>query len=350
MVEIARAISWDASVLILDEPTSALSLPEQTALFELIGRLKADGLGILYISHRLDEIMDLSDTVTVLRDGKNVGARQRGEFDHAALIHMMLGQAADARAAANGSVAGTTVLKVADLNSRSGKLGGIDLSVAEGEIVGLAGMLGSGRSELFECLFGMRGFKTGSISIDRAPVQPASPIAAMGLGIGLVPEDRKVQGVFADATLWKNVTMASTHDRFAKFGFVIEGDAKHAAQEQVGRLDIRCRSIHQDIGYLSGGNQQKAVLARWIMRNPRVLLLDDPTAGIDIGAKAEIHALIRELAQAGIAVLVSSSEFDELIDICHRILVIRDGKIIDEFAGAEATEQALVLAATGGVR
>lgn len=350
MVEIARAISWEASVLILDEPTSALSLREQNALFDLIERLKADGLGILYISHRLDEIISLSDTVTVLRDGRNVGTRQRGEFDHAVLIQMMLGQSAQEQAPAARSAHGSIVLDVKDLHSRSGSLNGISLSVAQGEIVGLAGMLGSGRSELFECLFGMRGFESGSFAVDSVPVQPSSPIAAMAIGIGLVPEDRKVQGTFSGSALWKNVTLASTHDLFAKLGIVREREARQATQDQVRKLDIRCRSIHQDIGYLSGGNQQKAVLARWIMRNPRILLLDEPTAGIDVGAKAEVHALIRDLAHAGIAILVVSSEFDELIDLCHRILVIRDGKFIDEFDGINATEQSLVLAATGGVR
>lgn len=350
MVEIARAISWDASVLIFDEPTSALSQREQKALFDLIGRLKADGLGILYISHRLDEIMSLSDTVTVLRDGKNVGTHKRGEFDHAALIEMMLGQSAQERAPAKKRTHGNTILDVKDLQSLSGNLDGISLSLAEGEIVGLAGMLGSGRSEFFECLFGMRSFEDGSLLVDGKEVRPSSPITAMELGIGMVPEDRKSQGVFSGSSLWKNVTIASTHDLFAKFGIVMEGDARQAAQEQVGKLDIRCRSIYQDIGYLSGGNQQKAVLARWIMRNPRILLLDDPTAGIDVGAKAEIHGLIRDLAGVGIAVLMASSEFDELIEICDRILVIRDGKIIDEAESTRATEQSLVLAATGGAK
>ena len=348
MVEIARAISWEASVLILDEPTSALSQREQTALFDLIERLKANGLGILYISHRLDEIMSLSDIVTVLRDGRHVGTCRRGEFDHEALVQLMLGQSVPERTPATRSAHGGIVFEVKDLYSRSGGLNGINLSVAQGEIVGLAGMLGSGRSELFECLFGMRGFESGSFVVDGTPVRPSSPVAAMALGIGMVPQDRQVQGIFSGAAVWKNVTLASTHDLFAKLGFVREREARQATQDQVRKLDIRCHSIHQEIGYLSGGNQQKTILARWIMRNPQLLFLDDPTAGIDVGAKAEIHTLIRELAHAGIALLVVSSEFDELIDLCHRILVIRDGKIIEAFDGMNATEQALVLAATGG--
>lgn len=351
MVEIARAISWEESVLILDEPTSALSRPEQDALFELIERLKDDGLGILYISHRLDEILRLADTVSVLRDGRNVGTLTRGEFDHAALINMMLGETAPERIAATRSAHGApSVLEVRDLRSSAARLNGISFSVAEGEILGLAGMMGSGRSELFECLFGVRTHESGSIAVDGVTARPGSPIEAMSLGIGLVPEDRKMQGIFAGSSVWKNVTMASTHDLFARFGLVKESEARRVTREQATKLDIKCRSIHQTIGYLSGGNQQKAVLARWILRNPRVLLLDEPTAGIDVGAKFEIYQLIRALATEGIAIVVVSSEFDELVDLCHRILVIRDGTIVDEIDAAAATEQSLVLAATGGTK
>lgn len=347
MVEIARAISWDANVLILDEPTSALSQREQHALFDLIERLKASGLGILYISHRLDEILQLADTVSVLRDGKNVGKFQRGEFDHAALIEMMIGRSIE-KAASAVNKQGEKVLEIAGLHSRSGRLNGIDLSVRAGEIIGLAGMLGSGRSELFECVFGLRRYESGAIAIDGTAQQFKSPIDAMAKGIGLVPEDRKVQGIFAGTALWKNMMLASVHDLFARLGFVKEREARQTATEQAKRLDIRFRTIHQDIGFLSGGNQQKAILARWVLRDPKLLLLDDPTAGIDVGAKSEIHALIGELASQGVAILVSSSEFEELVGLCHRILVIRDGRIIDEVDGMTATEHSLVLKATGG--
>ena len=348
MVEIARAISWDANVLILDEPTSALSRREQNALFEFIEKLKANGLGILYISHRLDEIQQLADTVTVLRDGRNVGRLQRGAIDHAALIEMMLGHAIEKTVSA-GAKRGETVLAIKDLHSRSGRLNGINLDVKAGEIVGLAGMLGSGRSELFECLFGLRRHEAGTIKLRGEPRQFNSPLEAMGGGIGLVPEDRKLQGIFAGTALWKNMMLASVHDMFARFGFVRERQARITTAEQAKRLDIRFRNMQQDIGFLSGGNQQKAILARWILRDPKLLLLDDPTAGIDVGAKSEIHALIGELADQGVAILVSSSEFDELIGLCHRILVIRDGRIIDQVDGMSATEHALVLKATGGI-
>jgi ABC-type sugar transport system ATPase subunit len=347
MVEIARAVSWDASVVILDEPTSALSEREEEVLFDLIARMKDDGIGILYISHRLDEILLLADTVTVMREGKNVGWLKRGEFDHAMLVEKMLGHAVQRESPPDASH-GEVVLEVTGLESRSGKLRGVDLSVAAGEIVGIAGMLGSGRSELFECLFGIRPFEGGTLLLKGQSVHPESPLDAMAKGIGLVPEDRKVQGIFPGTSLWENVTLASVHDFFSKFGVVREGQARKVTVEQVDRLRIRAHSIDQDISLLSGGNQQKAIIARWILRDPDVLLLDEPSAGIDIGAKAEIHDLIRDLAKPGVAILVSSSEFDELIGLCHRVLIMRDGTIINEVDGAAATEHSLVLLATGG--
>ena len=347
MVEIARAVSGNSSVLIFDEPTAALTRGEQDALFALIGRLKAAGLGILYISHRLDEILLLADYVTVLRDGKDVGWLRRGEFDHASLVETMLGHSIR-EVPPPKPHQGRQVLGMSGLGSRSGGLQGISLSVAAGEIVGLAGMLGSGRSELLECLFGARTFEGGTITLNGADVRPGSPLDAMAQGIGMVPEDRKVQGIFPGTSLWKNVTLPSIHDLFSRLGFVTEAQARRATTEQAAQVGIRAHSISQDIALLSGGNQQKAILARWMLRAPKLLLLDEPTAGIDVGAKSEIHALIRQLADRGVAVLVASSEFDELIGLCHRILIVRDGQIIGEVDGASATERSLVLLATGG--
>ncbi len=347
MVEIARAISHDCKVLILDEPTAALSRPEQDALFELIGRLKAGGIGILYISHRLDEVLDLADFLTVLRDGKNAGEGRRGEFDHADLIRMMLGRSIE-KSFDLAPHESALALRVSGLSSRSGHLSAIDLSIAKGEIVGLAGMLGSGRSELFECLFGVRPFESGSIEIDGVAARPRSPAQAMAAGIGLVPEDRKTQGIFAESPVWRNIALASVRDLFARLGWVDEAKARAAALDQVERMNVRCASPEQALGSLSGGNQQKAILGRWVLREPRVLLLDEPTAGIDVGAKSEIYALARRLAARGMGLLIASSEFDELIGLCHRILVIRHGRIIEEFRGENATEHALAVAATGG--
>jgi ABC-type sugar transport system ATPase subunit len=347
MVEIARAISHNCRVLVLDEPTAALSRLEQEALFELIARLKADCIGILYISHRLDEILNLADFVTVLRDGRNVGEAQRGEFDHAELIRMMLGRSIE-KTFDLGSHDAAIVLRISQLSSRSGHLSAIDLTIAKGEIVGLAGMLGSGRSELFECLFGVRHFESGLIEIDGVATRPRSPGVAMAAGIGLVPEDRKVQGIFAESPVWRNIALASVRDRFSRLGWVDETRARRVAAEQIAQINVRCASPEQPIGYLSGGNQQKAILGRWVLREPRILLLDEPTAGIDIGAKNEIYALVRNLAARGMGLLIASSEFDELVGLCHRILVMRHGRIVSEFRGEQASEHALAIAATGG--
>ena len=347
MVEIARAVSRQCSVLILDEPTAALSRREQDALFELIAQLKAKGLGILYISHRLDEIMSLADVVTVLRDGRIAGDLTRGAFDHAELIRMMLGRPVDKVHDLAAHLC-DAALQVEGLSSRSCKLADIGLTLARGEIVGLAGMLGSGRTELFECLFGLRPFEQGSILVSGKAVRPRAPRQAMAAGIGLVPEDRKLQGIFAGAALWRNIGMASFHDLFSWAGFVDEGKARTAASEQMRRLNVRATSPNQNIAVLSGGNQQKAILGRWVLRRPKVLLLDEPTAGIDVGAKAEIYQLIRQLAADGTAIIVASSEFEELIGLCHRILIMRDGRIVRDVDGRQATEHALATYATGG--
>ena len=219
MVEIARAVSWTARVVILDEPTAALSRREQERLFVLIDRLRAQGIGILHVSHRLDEVLQLADTVTVLRDGKNIATLTRGAYDHASLVSLMVGSA-EHEASVTRDISGDACLEISGLTARSAGLDDISLSVDAGEIVGLAGMLGSGRSELFECLFGLRHPDSGTIRIGGADERARSPIQAMRKGIGLVPEDRKVQGIFPDTPLWKNVALASVHDIFARFGVV----------------------------------------------------------------------------------------------------------------------------------
>ena len=345
MVEIARAVSFDARVLILDEPTAALTRREQEALFALLGRLKQQ-VGIFYISHRLDEVIQLADVVTILRDGWTVGRLDRGDFDHGDLVEQMLGRTLEESALVV-HTGGETLLSVSGLKSKAGGLNGVDFRLRRGEIVGLAGMLGSGRSELFECLFGMRKFETGRVELAGHVIRPRSAVEAMALGIALVPEDRKMQGIFAGAPLWNNITLASLRDLFSRFGLVNRGRARRAASTQVERMGIRARSIDQDIRMLSGGNQQKVVLARWILREPCLLLLDDPTAGVDVGAKAEVHGQVRALAAQGVGIVIASSEFDELIGLCHRVLVMRDGRIIDDVDGALANAQALVMTATG---
>ncbi|KHQ50125.1 MULTISPECIES: sugar ABC transporter ATP-binding protein [Mameliella] len=352
MVEIARAVSMDARVLILDEPTAALTRREQIALCKLLEQLRSH-LAVVFITHRLDEVMQLADVVTVLRDGRTVARLARGAFDHSSLVEAMLGPAADAAQSSDKRGSGRPrepLLTIAGLKAPDIGLDGIGLTVGKGEIVGIAGMLGSGRSELLECLFGLRRNTAGTIRLAGREIKPRSPVDAMRAGIALVPEDRKLMGIFAGKPLWQNIALASFRDLFSRGGLVRRAEARKAALEEVARLGIRAASIDLDIGFLSGGNQQKAIIARWLLRAPKLLLLDEPTAGIDIGAKAEIHALVRELAEAGMGVLVASSEFDELIGLCDRILVIRKGRIESPDPADERDEGALVLMATGGTK
>ncbi|HEY0789443.1 MAG TPA: sugar ABC transporter ATP-binding protein [Chthoniobacterales bacterium] len=348
MVEIARAVSRESKILILDEPTSALTTREQQRLFEFIGHLKARGIGILYVSHRMGEVRELADTVTVLRDGRRVATAPARELNQAALVEMMLGHAVTETAASAVTPQGQVGFEVVGLSSKRSDLHDIIFSARQGEILGLAGMLGSGRTELFESLFGVRTFERGIIRVQGREIRPSSPLDAMAAGIALVPEDRRTQGIFSGIPIWKNAALASIHDVFhAALGFVRESNARRSAEQAVERFRIATPSVNKEIQFLSGGNQQKVILARWMMRRPRVLLLDDPTAGIDVGAKGEIHAFIHALAQEGVTIVLSSSEFAELLDVCHRILVIRDGHIVREVDPSSATEALLVHMTTG---
>lgn len=349
MIEIAQAISRDAKVLILDEPTSALSEVEQERLFSFIARLKARSIGILYISHKLDEIQALSDTVTVLRDGKLVTTLPIEKLDHARMVELMVGHSITKGAAPKAPQSEIT-LKISNLTSQAANIHDVSFAARRGEIIGLAGMLGSGRTELCELLFGIRRSDQGEIRVMDKTIQLRTPLDAMNAGIALVPEDRRSLGIFAGLPIWKNVSLASFHDAFrSPLGFVREKRSKLATQEEVERFKIKTPSINQEIQLLSGGNQQKVILARWLLRRPQILLLDDPTAGVDVGAKDEIHALIRQLAEAGLTVIMISSEFSELLDTCHRILVIRGGRIVGEMDPRTSTEAQLVRAASASV-
>lgn len=346
MIEIAQAISRNSKLLILDEPTSALSQSEQGRLFAFLNQLKTRAIGILYVSHKLDEVQALSDTVTVMRDGKRVTTVPTRELDHMRLVELMVGHVIK-KGEMPAPPGSEITLEVSGLTSNAANVHDISFSAKRGEIIGLAGMLGSGRTELFELLFGLRQADFGTIRVNQAPLRLQSTFEAMRSGMALVPEDRRSQGIFAGLPIWKNVALASFQDAFrARFGFVRGSDAKRAAQGEVTRFQVRTPSLNQEIQFLSGGNQQKVILARWLVRKPRILLLDDPTAGIDVGAKDEIHSFIRTLAAAGLTVIMSSSEFPELLDNCHRILVIRNGRIVDEMDPQSSTEAELVHAAS----
>ncbi len=348
LVEIARALSQDVRVLILDEPTSSLSLQETERLFEILRGLRAQGVAIIYISHRLEEVFALADRVTVLRDGRVVGTLPISEATREGLIRMMVGRDLSAYYREVRSSPGAARLEVRNL-ARSGVLHGVSLTVRAGEIVGLAGLVGSGRTELARCLFGVDPVDAGEILIDGNPVTINNPQDAVRHGIVLVPEDRKLQGLVLILSVRENIALPVLH-RLARFGFPSHRRERELAQSFVERLRIRTPSLEQRVLNLSGGNQQKVVLARALATQPKVLILDEPTRGIDVGAKAEVHALIAELAEAGMAILLISSELPEVLSMSHRVLVMSGGRIVAEFPREEATEERVLAAATGHSR
>ncbi len=348
LVEIAKALSLEARILIMDEPTSALSPPECERLFRIVRQLAAEGVGIVYISHRIDEVIDLADRVTVLRDGHHVVTAPIAEMSRTRLISAMVGRDTTARAAAP-EATGPIVLSVRNLTlevpGRHGwrrVLHGIDFDLHAGEVLGIGGLLGSGRTEILEALFGASaGRAGGTVRLDGQPVDIASPRAARRLGIALVTEDRKAEGLHLASSIRDNVALPSL-GRISRFGIRRPAGEAAVAADAVRRLGVRCSGIAQAAATLSGGNQQKVVIGKWLATDPRVLLLDEPTRGIDVGAKQEIYALIRTLAAEGLAILMVSSELPELLLLADRIIVMSEGRKTGDLTRAEASEEAIM--------
>ncbi len=339
LVEIARALAEDASVLIMDEPTTALTESDVERLFSLVDDLRKDGLAILYVSHKLDEIFALADRVTVLRDGRTVTSGLASAFDSARLVRAMVGGELEKYThSARGRAKAT--LEIRGLG-RQGVLAGVDLTVHAGEIVGLAGLVGSGRSELARCLFGADPIDAGEIYLDGEPYMPGTPADAVRAGIGLVPEERKQQALIEALTVRENISVGML-DGLAHFGIVRRRQERELASSLVRDLQIRTPTIETSVAGLSGGNQQKVVIARWLARKPRLLILDEPTKGVDVGAKTEIHRLIERLATAGVAVLLISSELPELLALSDRVGVIREGRVVATLDREEATKEAVM--------
>jgi len=345
-VEIAKALSLHADLIIMDEPSSSLTEHELDYLFQVIRNLKRQNVGVIYISHRLNEVFEIADRVTVLKDGKLVGSRRTAEVTRNELVQMMVGRPLSETFPPRGTAAGAPMLRVRGL-SRHNALQGVDLEIRAGEIVGLAGLVGAGRTELARALFGADPIDTGTIEIAGAPVRIRSPHEAIRAGIVLIPEDRKLEGLVQLLSIRKNIGLANL-DRFRRWGFVRGARELAASRDWLGRLDIRAKSAEQPVRSLSGGNQQKVVLAKWLVREPRLIILDEPTRGIDVGAKAEIYRLMRQLADAGAAILMISSELPEILGMADRILVMHEGRLRAELHGATATEAAVMAAATGG--
>jgi rhamnose transport system ATP-binding protein len=348
MTQIVAAMSHGAVVLVLDEPTSALTAGESQWLFHQIERLKTSGVGILYVSHRQDEIFRLADRITVLRDGRRVWSGPRDAIDREELIRQMVGrrrasqiQNAPARRTGRG---GVTRLTVEHLTAADDRFADISLEVRAGEILGVYGLVGAGRSEFAQALFGLRQIRAGNIAIDGRRRGISSPAQAARAGLAFVPEDRLRQGVFRGLSVRANTVVSSL--RNLKFGILASAARERTATiEQIAALDIKCRGTEQTIGQLSGGNQQKVVLARWLLTRPGVLILDEPTRGIDVGAKAEIHGIVRRLADDGAAVVMISSDLLEVMENSDRVVVFRAGRIAGEFLPVDTTPEAITAAA-----
>jgi ABC-type sugar transport system ATPase subunit len=346
MVEIARALSFEAQVLILDEPTSSLTDGEVEALFAVVRRLSAEGVATIFVSHRMVEIFAIADRVTVLRDGRTVGAGPISEFDHHRLIHLMVGRALEETAAlqAQHDAGDKSVLSARGL-SVPRTVDGVDLSVAAGEIVGLAGLVGAGRSELLEALFGLR-VADGAVSVGGRSVSYRNPRQAIRDGVAFVPADRKLQGLVADMSVGENLLMAATGG-IRRLAHPHRSTETADVQQTISQLQIRTHSPGAAVSTLSGGNQQKVVLGKWLLTKPRLLMLDEPTRGVDVGAKAEIYRLLFDAAERGIAILVSSSENPELLTLCDRILVMYRGRIAASLRRDDATEATIAHFAGG---
>ena len=341
-VEIAKALSQNARILIMDEPTAALTERDVERLFAIVRLLRDRGVGIVYISHRLEEIFLLADRVTVFRDGAYVATKPVSETDRDDLIQMMVGRRIDALFPKLEAPIGEPVLELRDI-VRKPTTNGVDLTLRAGEIVGLAGLVGSGRSELAQVVFGVTPADSGEIRLAGRPVRIRSPAEAKRLGIAYVPEDRGTQGLVRPMQLKENVSLAVLA-RVATRSFIDRAAEAALAATSIERFGIRASGIGQIVNKLSGGNQQKVVLSKWLASGPKVLILDEPTRGIDVGAKAEIHRLMSELARQGIAILMISSELTEIMGMSDRILVMREGRLVAEFTRAEATREAIAAA------
>ena len=341
LVEIAKAIGADARILFMDEPSASLTEREVERLFGVIARLREAGAGIVYISHRLEEIFRVADRVTVLRDGETVGTRTRDAVDRTALIQLMVGRELAAVFQKRSVALGDIVFEVRGLANRSAGLHDVSFSVRRGEILGIAGLVGSGRTELAESIFGLRERDAGEMRFAGAPIRIATPMDAIAAGIAYVPEDRRRHGVVLEMPITVNTSLASLR-AIARRGLIDRTAERTAAEGYVDRLRIRAASVFQDVGSLSGGNQQKVAVARWLATHPRLLILDEPTQGVDIGAKAEMHALMQDLAERGLAIIMISSELPEILGMSDRILVMRKGRIAGELARAEATQQKIL--------
>jgi monosaccharide-transporting ATPase len=347
MVAIARGVSFDAKVVVLDEPTSSLTEHEVSILYDVIRRLKAEGVGVVYISHRFDELYTVCDSVTILRDGKLVGTRPLAGLERLDLICLMLGKQREelerkgaTSFAHHEAKAIAPLLRAEDL-TRGRKLEGVTLEAGKGEIVGMAGLLGSGRTETARAIFGADAVDKGEVYLEGKRLRLSEPRDAIEAGLAFLSEDRKAEGIIPELSVRENLTLAALPE-LNKLGIVSRARQNEIVERFMRRLGIKAASAEQKISELSGGNQQKVLLARWLCKNPKFLILDEPTRGIDIGAKGEIQSLINELAESGLGVLMISSELEELVEGSSRVVVMRDGRSVAELRGREVSQDNII--------
>ena len=349
MVAVAKAVSMEAKVVIMDEPTSSLETREVETLFGVIRQLCEEGIGVVYISHRLDELYEVCERVTVLRDGRVVHTGGLAGLSRLDLISAMLGREApeaEGRAAApTREATGEPLLEARDLAARHAPRN-VSLDVRGGEVVGLAGLLGSGRTETAKAIFGAHELDSGTVRVEGREANPGSPAEAIKSGLAFVPEDRKAEGAIPELSVRENIVAAAL-PRLSRGGLVSRKDQDRLVETFMERLDIKASGPDQRVGELSGGNQQKVMLARWLCMEPKVLILDEPTQGIDVGAKVEVQKLISELAQEGLGVVVINSEPEEIVENSDRIVVLRDGAVVGTLSGDELTEQGLMRTIAG---
>jgi inositol transport system ATP-binding protein len=347
LVEIVKAVSYNSRVIIMDEPTSAITGREVNKLFEIIRGLKAKGMAIIYISHKMDEIFRISDTITVLRDGQYIETRPAKELDHDALVKLMVGRKISEMFPKREAVASEEVIFEVDGLTKHGVFKDIRFKVKKGEVFGIAGLMGAGRTEVMETVFGLRRADAGTVKIHGREVWIKSPADGIRNHMALITEDRQMKGLNLKASVRDNITLVDLKS-FSRFGQVLQSKKENgAADAEIEKLRIKTRHRNQIVRTLSGGNQQKVVLAKWLLAGPEIIILDEPTRGIDIGAKAEIYKIIAQLTAQGKTVIMISSELEEILGMCDRVIVLYHGKITAEFERAEFNQENIIKAAMG---
>jgi rhamnose transport system ATP-binding protein len=344
IIEIAKAISLDARVLIMDEPTAALSGVEVDRLFAVARSLRDEGRALVFISHRFEEVFALCDMITVMRDGSYISTDAISDTSVDEIVRRMVGRDVTDLFPKQETTVGDTLLEVRDLNS-AGIFSDISFEVKAGEIVGLAGLVGAGRSEVARAVFGVDGYDSGSVTLKGKAIPKKNPTAAMARGIALVPEDRRKQGLVLDSSVSRNTTMA-IRTKLAKMGLITNGAENQAAKVWASRLEVKTASLDTPVGTLSGGNQQKVVLGKWLATHPDILIIDEPTRGIDVGTKSEVHRLLSQLAGEGMGILMISSELPEVLGMADRVLVMREGRITAHLDRSVADAESVMFAAT----